>query len=70
MDTMKIIYKSTSLKHSTADNDLWLKLADKLNIVITIIHRGTTNWLLVVDVQYSIICEGSEENITKFESLI
>ena len=67
---MKIIYRQTRLKHSTSDIDLWNKIAEKLGITITILHRGTTNYLVMVDVQYSIICEGNEDVINQFDSLI
>ncbi len=67
---MKIIYRQTRLKHSTSDIDLWNKIAEKLGITITVLHRGTTNYLVMVDVQYSIICEGNEDVINQFDSLI
>jgi len=67
---MKIIYRQTSLKHSTADVNLWNLIANQLGVKITIIHRGTSNWIITVNVEYSIICEGDEELINKFDSLI
>lgn len=67
---MKIIYRQTRLKHSTSDIDLWYKVAEKLGITITVLNRGTTNYLVMVDVQYSIICEGDISLIDQFDSLI
>lgn len=67
---MKIIYRQTSLKHSTSDVNLWNLIANQLGVKITIILRGTSNWIITVNVEYSIICEGDEELINKFDSLI